>query len=660
LVPRAAPKPHSARHGLGSKTVEEELTEGTEVLRYLCYLLFFAFGCGYVALYYTAFDSGFFGEILPLSDKSPCVVSNHQSPNSFITYAVETEIKTIITAVGLKTAGPEKYRFTLAGSATINKPVEWLCKTKKEIIMSVRHVIKCSLSRCVLPILLVCSLAMPGNRAHGQDMDGPEIAPRGFAEAPAANLRTPEQMTQAESAALSVTKQQLGVPFLPTISRDEYDAAKNAAIPGSALAQPGAFAASLGAAQILLNGPGISQTAAGGVFPPDTHGAVGATQFVEVVNSRVVVYSKNFLSPPLKSTSLSAFFGTSEFVFRARVVYDGDWQRWIIVATRLSTSSTDTVRRFFLAVSKTSDATGAYFTTPVFFNGSDFQNGNWWDYPELGIDQDAVLITGNIINSPVAPFTFRFAALMPIAKARIYNGLPFNVPVFANLMGTLAPPIVRDQNASTFLIAAPPNSNALKKYTLLNSSRVPGVALFGPVDIPVPAYSIPPNASQFGTTKQLATLDSRFVNASTQIGDELWQVHTIAMNGRPSPKFYQVNTATNTVTSSGFFFASPTSNDWNASIAVNDRNQAVATWSSTDASARINAQVRVASGPAGTGTALFTSPTFYSPTTSTVQPWGDYSAITIDPVRPNDAWLVNETNDSASVWGSQIGHVTFP
>jgi len=35
------------RHGLGSKTVEQELTEGTEVL---CYLLFYEFGCGYAAL----------------------------------------------------------------------------------------------------------------------------------------------------------------------------------------------------------------------------------------------------------------------------------------------------------------------------------------------------------------------------------------------------------------------------------------------------------------------------------------------------------------------------------------------------------------------------------------------------------------------------------
>jgi hypothetical protein len=518
--------------------------------------------------------------------------------------------------------------------------------------MSVRHVIKCSLSGCVLPILLVCSLATLGNPARGQDTDGPEITPQGLSELPAATLRMPDDMIKAESAA-QATRQQLVMPFMPTISRSEYDAAKNAAIPGSALAQPGPLATALGAIQIILNGAGINQTIAGGAFPPDTHGAVGNTQFVEVVNEHVAVYSKNSLSPLLKSTSLNAFFGVSDHIGQPRVVYDPDWNRWIIVVTRFQTSNTDTIHRFFLAVSKTSDATGGYFNYTINFAG---QPGDRWDFPELGIDQDSVLITGNIGG------TFnRFAELLPIAKARIYNGLSVIFPVFSNLVGTLAPPIVRDQNALTFFIAAPPNSNALKKYTLVNSSRVPGVALFGPVNIPVPAYTIPPNARQFGTTSRLETEDNRFVNASTQIGNDLWQIHAIAMNGRAASKFYQLNTATNTVTSSGFFSASPTSDDWNASIAVNDLNQPVVTWSSTDASARINVQVRAASGLAGPGTVLFTSPTFYSPLpTASVQLFGEYSAVTIDPVSPNTAWLVNQKTESATVWSSQISRITFP
>jgi hypothetical protein len=57
---------------------------------------------------------------------------------------------------------------------------------------------------------------------------------------------------------------------------------------------------------------------------------------------------------------------------------------------------------------------------------------------------------------------------------------------------------------------------------------------------------------------------------------------------------------------------------------------------------------------------LFTSPTFYHPTTDNPERWGDYSAVTIDPVFQNNAWLVNEKINSQFVWGSRFGHVTFP
>jgi hypothetical protein len=140
----------------------------------------------------------------------------------------------------------------------------------------------------------------------------------------------------------------------------------------------------------------------------------------------------------------------------------------------------------------------------------------------------------------------------------------------------------------------------------------------------------------------------------------LWQVHTIGLSTFPAPKFYRINTATNTVTASGFFFASLSSDDWNASIAANDSNQAIATWSSTDPRIGINAQIRVTSGPSGAGTVLFTSPTFYNPSIDNPERWGDYSAVTIDPVLQNHAWLVNEKIDSRFVWGSRFGHVIFP
>ncbi len=45
-----------------------------------------------------------------------------------------------------------------------------------------------------------------------------------------------------------------------------------------------------------------------GYYPPDTHGAVGLTQFVEVTNSRISVFNKSDCTS-LLSLPLSAFFG---------------------------------------------------------------------------------------------------------------------------------------------------------------------------------------------------------------------------------------------------------------------------------------------------------------------------------------------------------------
>jgi hypothetical protein len=279
------------------------------------------------------------------------------------------------------------------------------------------------------------------------------------------------------------------------------------------------------------------------------------------------------------------------------------------------------------------------------------------------MDQDAVLFTANIFHEPGD--VFAGADFFAVAKARLYNGLGFSVPVFTGLVGTLAPPIVRDQNASTFLIAAQPSGTRLSKYTAMDTSKGSDITLVGPVSITVPSYTVPPSARQPGTTKRLDTSDSRFVNASTQNGDDLWQTHTINFGGFPAPKFYRINTSTNTVRQSGFYFASATSDDFNASIAANDAGNCFVTYTSTDASVGRNAQVRLSgklSADAGisAGPNAFTSPTFYHPSMDNPERWGDYSAMTTDPLNAANAWLVNEkVNPGGFLWGSRIVRFGF-
>src|SRR5207237_2552176 len=242
----------------------------------------------------------------------------------------------------------------------------------------------------------------------------------------------------------------------------------------------------------------------------------------------------------------------------------------------------------------------------------------------------------------------------------LYNGLGFAVPIFTGLAGTLAPPIVEDQNASTFLIAAPPSETTLTKFTATNTSH-PSSTMLVQSTVTVPSYGVPPNAQQTGTSQVLDTSDSRFVNASTQNGTDLWQTHTINLIGFPSPFFYRVNTSNNALKQSGFYYASKTSDDFNASITANAAGNCFVTWTSTDASVRVNAQVRfsgkLSADPQITaGSAGFTSLTFLSGNLDPgfgAQRLGDYSPVTLDPSNGAIAGLVNEKTNSHWIWGGR-------
>ena len=485
-------------------------------------------------------------------------------------------------------------------------------------------------------------------------------------EAAAPQLRTVETMLQDMETNVApnarAVAQGKSKPFLPTMPAAEYEEIKSklraqdrmAEKPVEADMEADAEAEALPRAPIVLVGPNFAgATDVDGLMPPDTHGAVGLDHFVEVTNSHIDIFLRTNPSQRT-SISLAAFFGYSARVlFDPRAVYDSVWNRWVVTADAFQESSTRQL--FFVAISTTSNPLGPYF---IYALNVTFNAGDFWDYPQLGYDQDSVIITANVFTSSGG---FRGADMFAVAKARLYNGLGFSVPVFTGLRATLAPPIVLDQNARTYLIAASGGSS-LSLYTLTNSSRPNAIQLTGPVSVAVPAYTAPPDAPQPGTTSTLDTLDGRFVNASTQTGDFLWQVHTVNLVGYAAPKFYQINTATAALVQSAFFFGTSTSFDFNASIAANSANDIYVTWTMTDPPRGTNAQVRFSGFDHNNGTTYSLSPgiaAFTSPTFFTGGRWGDYSAVTVDPRNTRRAWLVNEDVLTNHDWGSRIVGIGF-
>jgi hypothetical protein len=524
-----------------------------------------------------------------------------------------------------------------------------------------------SLGSLVLLIFVISCIPVPAQDAAATGTTQKISASRTLKVAEA-KPRTQAEMEAAELNPAFAPYDYANPPFRSTMGDSDYAAAKAAAaILAPLMGKPGATMGPVPLAPPALKGITFNGVSQSGFFPPDTHGTVGPNHFIEVTNSHLDIFNKisgarvnGCGTGTCLGVSLNSFFGyPTRSLFDPRAIYDPVWKRFIITAPAFAESAT--VQRFFIAISTSSNPLGSYFIYNLdvdFFN-----NANIFDFPQLGMDQDSIIITANIFTSSNA---FAGADMFAIAKARLYNGLGFSVPVFTGLVGTLAPPIVRDQNAKTFLAAATPGSNAIRLYTLRDSSRA-GMTLTGPVNIPVPAYTVPRDAFQPGTAAVLDTSDNRFVNASSQIGNSLWQTHTIALGSFPAPKFYEINTSNNTIRQSGFYFKSGSSDDFNASITANDLNDVYVTWSATDRPVNTNAQVRFsgrrstdALGVIAAGTSCFTSSVALTGNTQNgVQRWGDYSAVSVDPTSQLLAYLVNEKINSASSWGSRICRIGF-
>ncbi|HHT9105086.1 MAG TPA: hypothetical protein ACFYD7_04345 [Candidatus Wujingus californicus] len=492
-----------------------------------------------------------------------------------------------------------------------------------------------------------------------QPLNAKELIKEGIIKVKRSHLRTPEEMDASEAMLRAEGKipKAIKIPFRPALNKFEYKAEKDAATATHEPSHIEKETKNTTAPSLKeINVEGVNQNEAGGAYPPDTHGAVGIDQFVEITNQNVDIYEKS-TGNRVKSISLASFFGYNEKdLFDPRCVYDHMRDRWIITAEAFP--ETSTVQYQFIAVSKTSDPLGSFYIYSIDVNYKDRRD--FWDFPQLGFDQNAILITGNIFFAEVIP---RNAALLVVNKSRLYSGLSLKVKFFSGLKMNVSPPIVLDSSEKTFLIAPQTRGTTITKYTLTYTNRIPALTSS---TITVPSYSIPPDAEQPDTDTKLDSSDSRFVNASTQYGDSLWQVHTVNNSGRPSPKFYEFNTANDSVVQSGFFYASSTSHDWNASVTANTVGDAFVTWSSTDPANGTNAQVRF-SGRKGTdftgiissGDSIFTSSALYNPSSDDVERWGDYSAVTIDPEDSQTAWIVNEKINNKIIWGSRIGQIGF-
>lgn len=154
----------------------------------------------------------------------------------------------------------------------------------------------------------------------------------------------------------------------------------------------GALVKSLG--RVATSFDGLTAT---GWIPPDTVMAPGPNHVVEAVNAGFAVYSKSG-SNLVGYTTFVAFFapvtpvGWAGFMFDPRILYSVENGKFVMLT--LGIDQVNMTSYFFIAVSQSSDPTGAWWIWCVNTN-SGFTPDAWLDFAGLGADTWGIYVTGN-------------------------------------------------------------------------------------------------------------------------------------------------------------------------------------------------------------------------------------------------------------------------
>jgi hypothetical protein len=425
-------------------------------------------------------------------------------------------------------------------------------------------------------------------------------------------------------------------------------------------------------------GNGIAGFSVGGA-PPDTNGAVGLTQFVQAVNSSFAVFDKNTgaleLGPEDFRTLYTGFGGLCETNGGSDpvVLYDKLSNRWILSIL----VSSNAVNFECFAVSTSADATGSYNRYAIPFG--QFLN----DFPKLGVWPDAYYFSGNEfdqINGGLADRNF-----CAIDRPSSQSGAPLQMICFkiatsqtsgsvlpADMDGATPPPL----GEPNFFIGLGlgPGFATLRMFKFHVDFTTPANSqLSAPIDIPVAAFTrlCPGNhcIPQPGTTQLLDSIGDvpNFRVAYRNFGDHEAIVlnHSVQAGTSSGVRWYELRdpNGTPTVFQQGTF-APDTNWRWMAGIAIDKAGDIAVGYTLSSGTVRpsLGIAARVPSDPAGTlgpETVAFSGA---GSQTTTLNRWGDYSAMTVDPEDDCTFWYTNEyipTNGTFN-WRTRIVSFSVP
>jgi hypothetical protein len=429
-----------------------------------------------------------------------------------------------------------------------------------------------------------------------------------------------------------------------------------------------------------VDGVGNGFTGPQGTFhvqyaPPDTNGAIGATQYVQWVNVSFAVFDKATGAPvygPVAGNTLwSGFGGPCETSNDGDpiVQYDKLANRWIL--TQFAVPSGGPYMQC-VAVSQTSDATGGW-------NRYAFQYSSFPDYPKMGVWPDGYYITFNMFSGN----SFSGPKVCAYDRAKMLAGQAATQQC-VQLSSSYGSVLPSDLDGKTLPPAGSPNYMVSKGSSALNFWKFhvdwttpANTALSGPTSIPVTAFNAACGGGacipQAGSSEKLDSLADRLMYrlAYRNFGDHesLMVNHSVQVGSRhkgyAAVRWYELRNLSSTPTVyQQSTYAPDSTYRWMGSIAM-DKQGNIALGYSTSSSAikpGIRYATRLASDPLNTlsnETVLMQGSGAQLPN---LNRWGDYSAMTVDPVDDCTFWYTSEylKADGTFNWSTRIGSFKIP
>jgi len=436
------------------------------------------------------------------------------------------------------------------------------------------------------------------------------------------------------------------------IMRDRPGKAQGEAARGKVAAARGP-APQIATLEPSLNFAGISAT---GLTPPDCTLAAGPNHLLASVNPSIAVFSRLGGAPLLERTLKEWFANVVQdaSVFDPKALYDQHAGRWVLLAVAVAK---DPDRSWFLlSVSTTADPLDPWhnYALDATVDGG-VQTSNWVDFPALGMDAQALYLTGNM---------YRFGGEFEYAKVRIvpkdgpYSGGTITFTDFVRLKNGDDSMAFTVQPCHTF--GAPQVQylvNTIYPDTETPETKLSLWSITDPLaesptislqTIEVSSYALPPDSIQQGEPNPLDTGDVRVLNAVFR-GGSVWCAFATQHNWEEETNvaaihWVQIEAASGGLVQQGIYGAKSTYYSYPA-VMPNNNGDMIMVFSRCSATefGSIGFTGRKAADPIGelrNSSILKAGAAGYlSLDGNGRNRWGDYAGIASDPANPATVWF---------------------